>query len=64
MHQIRVHLRFLGYPIVGDKKYGKKDNYKNLFLHAYRLKIEHPRTGRPLEFKAKLPQYFKKIIDE
>lgn len=64
MHQIRVHLRFLGYPIVGDKKYGKKDNYKNLFLHAYRLKIEHPLTGRPLEFKAKLPQYFKKIIDE
>ncbi|MCF7878310.1 MAG: RluA family pseudouridine synthase [Candidatus Omnitrophica bacterium] len=64
MHQIRVHLRFLGYPIIGDKKYGKKDNYKNLFLHAYRLKIKHPLSGRPLEFKAKLPQYFKKMIEE
>jgi 23S rRNA pseudouridine1911/1915/1917 synthase len=62
MHQIRVHLRFLGYPIVGDKKYGKKDNYKNLFLHAYRIRIKHPVTGKPLEFKAKLPRHFKELI--
>ncbi len=62
MHQIRVHLRFLGYPIIGDKKYGKKDNYKNLFLHAYRIKIKHPVTGKLLEFKAKLPQYFRQLI--
>jgi 23S rRNA pseudouridine1911/1915/1917 synthase len=62
MHQIRVHLRFLGYPIVGDKKYGKKDNYKNLFLHAHRIKIKHPITGKPLEFRAELPRYFKELI--
>lgn len=62
MHQIRVHLRFLGYPIVGDKKYGKKDNYQNLFLHACRIKIKHPITGKPLEFKAELPRYFKELI--
>lgn len=62
MHQIRVHLRFLGYPIIGDKKYGKKDNYKNLFLHAHRIKIKHPATGKLLEFKAKLPQYFRQLI--
>ncbi|MCF7873528.1 MAG: RluA family pseudouridine synthase [Candidatus Omnitrophica bacterium] len=62
MHQIRVHLSFLGYPIAGDKKYGKKDNYKNLFLHAYRIKIKHPIAGNFLEFKAELPEYFKKLI--
>lgn len=62
MHQIRVHLRFLGYPIVGDKKYGKKDNYKNLFLHAHRIRIKHPLTGKSLEFKAELPRYFKELM--
>ncbi|MCF7869973.1 MAG: RluA family pseudouridine synthase [Candidatus Omnitrophica bacterium] len=62
MHQIRVHLKFLGYPIVGDKKYGKKDNYQNLFLHAHRIKIKHPVTGKPLGFKAELPRYFKELI--
>ncbi|MCF7895115.1 MAG: RluA family pseudouridine synthase [Candidatus Omnitrophica bacterium] len=62
MHQIRVHLRFLGYPIVGDKKYGKKDNYKNLFLHAHRIRIKHSLTGKLLEFKAELPRYFKELI--
>ncbi|MFO8053139.1 MAG: RluA family pseudouridine synthase [Candidatus Omnitrophota bacterium] len=62
MHQIRVHLSFLGYPIVGDKKYGKKDNYQNLFLHAYRIKIKHPITGNFLEFKAELPEHFKRLI--
>ncbi|HIE35699.1 MAG TPA: RluA family pseudouridine synthase, partial [Candidatus Omnitrophica bacterium] len=46
MHQIRTHLQFIGYPVVGDKKYGIKDGYKELFLHAYKLGFYHPRTGK------------------
>ncbi len=61
MHQIRVHLRFLGLPLVGDKKYGRKDSYKHLFLHAYRIKLKHPREGRILDFTCKLPDHFVKM---
>jgi 23S rRNA pseudouridine1911/1915/1917 synthase len=62
MHQIRVHLKFLGYPLVGDKKYGIKDKYDNLFLHAYRLGFYHPRTDEFIEFSSKLPGYFDEFI--
>lgn len=62
MHQIRVHLKFLGFPIAGDKKYGTKDNFKNLFLHAYKIKVCHPVSNRFLEFKAPLPEYFQKAL--
>ncbi len=64
MHQIRVHLNFLGYPIVGDKKYGKKDKYEDLFLHAYKLSFKHPITKKQLEFTSKVPKYFDKFIEE
>ena len=62
MHQIRVHLNFLGYPIVGDKKYGKKDNYDDLFLHAHKLSFKHPVTKKPLEFISRVPEYFDEFI--
>ena len=62
MHQLRVHLSFLGYPILGDKKYGRKDNFSNLFLHAYRLHFYHPRTNELLKFQAPLPQWFSRFI--
>jgi 23S rRNA pseudouridine1911/1915/1917 synthase len=62
MHQIRVHLKFLGYPIVGDKKYGIKDNYKELFLHAYRLGFYHPIRGSFLQFESPLPIRFSEFI--
>ncbi len=64
MHQIRVHLKFLGFPILGDTKYGRKDNYKNLFLHAGRITLKHPATGQVLKFKSELPQYFQKLASE
>ncbi len=64
MHQIRVHLKFLGFPIVGDKKYGKKDGYNELFLHARHLRFTHPLNNSPMEFESPLPVYFKKFIDE
>jgi len=64
MHQIRVHLNFLGFPIVGDKKYGVKDGYEQLFLHASKLIFNHPRSGKRLTFKASIPDRFKEFIKE
>lgn len=64
MHQIRVHLKFLNAPIVGDKKYGKKDGYSNLYLHAYRLGFLHPQSKKFVEFVAPLPSYFETFIKE
>ena len=62
MHQIRVHLNFLGYPIVGDKKYGIKDGYKDLFLHAKTLTFKHPTRKKILKFTSPLPQKFNDFI--
>jgi len=64
MHQIRVHLKFLGFPIVGDKKYGLKDNYKRLFLHAKELSFSHPRNKKILKFQSTLPDIFPNFITE
>lgn len=63
MHQIRVHLKFLGFPIVGDKKYGIKDDYDEMFLHAHKLGLYHPRTDKFMEFVSPMPERFAKFID-
>jgi 23S rRNA pseudouridine1911/1915/1917 synthase len=67
-HQIRVHFKFLGYPLVGDATYGHRQNQHLIeltgyaaprqMLHAYLLSFVHPRTGKRLSFKAKLPEDF------
>ncbi len=58
-NQIRVHMFDLGHPIVGDKKYGAQTNPLNrMGLHAYRLKVQNPETGKVYEFKAPLPRNF------
>ena len=62
-HQIRVHLAHLGFPIAGDDKYGDfdlnkklaKEGLKRMFLHARRMTVDHPVTGRPVTFEAPLP---------
>ena len=65
-HQIRVHLSYIGYPIVGDYTYS---NGKNKFgvegqmLHAYKIKFKHPSTDKEVEFKAELPKYFSDILE-
>jgi len=56
-HQIRVHMRYLNTPVLGDSVYGKEhDRFKRQLLHAYTLQFKHPITGEPLKFKAPLPE--------
>jgi 23S rRNA pseudouridine1911/1915/1917 synthase len=64
MHQIRVHLKFLGHPLLGDKKYGIKDGQAELLLHSYFLGFTHPVTGEPMEFTSVLPERFKDYLKE
>lgn len=62
-HQIRVHLSNAGHPIAGDDKYGDfelnrqlaRAGLKRMFLHAWRLRLNHPVTNAPIEFKSELP---------
>ena len=61
-NQIRVTLKELGNPILGDKIYGIKDEYKRLFLHANRLKIYYPYIKKDILFETKIPIEFKKIM--
>lgn len=58
-HQIRVHLAFLGFPVVADRIYGAKDNALGLtrqFLHAWKIAFTLPRDGRAVSFVAPLPE--------
>jgi len=62
-NQIRVHLSEKGFPVVGDKKYGKQDKgIKRLALHAASLTLVHPKTNEKMVFKAKAPPYFKTLL--
>ncbi|MDR7318607.1 RluA family pseudouridine synthase [Brevibacillus nitrificans] len=63
-HQIRVHMKYIGYPLAGDPKYGPKNTLEldGQALHAKTLGFTHPRTGEHLEFEADLPQDLTDII--
>ena len=67
-HQIRIHMKDMGNPLLGDLVYGRVDkNFRELdgqMLHAYYLKIRHPRTNEEMEFVSELPMYFKKVLDK
>ncbi len=58
-HQIRVHAQTLGYPVLGDHKYGERgdDEAARLYLHADRLRLAHPQTDEILELRAPLPSW-------
>ena len=65
-HQIRVHLAFIGYPIVGDQLYGHKRQGLNInrqALHSYVLGFVHPSSKKYMEFSAPLPQDMQELID-
>ena len=64
-HQIRVHSKFIGHPIVGDPVYGYKNQKFNLngqLLHAVKLELTHPATGERMTFTAPLPNYFLNVL--
>ncbi|MBR2467620.1 MAG: RluA family pseudouridine synthase [Clostridia bacterium] len=63
-HQIRVHSKHMNHPIVGDDLYDGKSKFKTdgQMLHAHKLSFVHPKTGELMEFEAKLPEYFEKIL--
>ncbi|ADK14140.1 RluA family pseudouridine synthase [Clostridium ljungdahlii] len=64
-HQIRVHMAYIGHPLVGDPVYGyKKQRFKlgGQLLHAEKLGFIHPATGKYIEFETEIPDYFKKVI--
>ena len=61
-NQIRVHMKDLGTPVAGDKKYGARSNpLGRVGLHAGSLALKHPRTGALLELSSKLPGGFRRI---
>lgn len=65
-HQLRIHLAQLGYPILGDKLYGKKGQIlkgKGLFLCAIGLQFIHPITAKKMDFKITAPKKFKSYLN-
>ena len=66
-HQIRVHAKYIGNPVVGDPVYGIKKQKFNLngqLLHAAKLTFTHPITGKEMTFEAPLPEYFSQILSK
>ena len=77
MHQIRVHLAASGWPIVGDQKYGEPrwgglrapgvaarlEAFPRQALHAWRLSVMHPVTGRPLRIESPVPTDIRVLLD-
>ena len=66
-HQIRVHSKHLGHPIVGDKLYNpnkcKFSFVEGQLLHAKKLILTHPRDGKLMEFEVDLPEYFTHVLE-
>jgi 23S rRNA pseudouridine1911/1915/1917 synthase len=59
-HQLRVHLKHLGHPILGDEKYGRRDSFPRLALHAQNIAFMHPITKLHVEFSCPTPPEFLK----
>ena len=64
-NQIRVHMKDIGHPVAGDKKYGAgSDPLRRMALHANKLTIKHPATGEELKFESPVPNCFKKVFKD
>ena len=66
-HQIRVHMNYIGHPLLGDNLYGKEiknsHGMKRAALHAVHLEFSQPITGKELSFEAELPEDMKSLVD-
>jgi 23S rRNA pseudouridine1911/1915/1917 synthase len=65
-HQVRVHLAFLGHPVVGDSVYGHRKQRLDLerqFLHAFRLAFRHPSSGREVDLVSELPADLERVLE-
>ncbi len=70
-HQIRVHLQSIGHPLVGDPVYragrgaaaGPLADFKRQALHAYRLGLVHPQSGKPMQWEAPLPEDMRQLLN-
>ncbi|MDI6606110.1 MAG: RluA family pseudouridine synthase, partial [Candidatus Omnitrophota bacterium] len=61
-HQLRVHLAFIGHPILGDDKYGKSNHaFSRMALHAQSIGFIHPRTKKFMEFSSEVPKEFEEF---
>jgi len=66
-HQIRVHLKSINHPILGDPIYSNEDKMfpdATLMLHALQLELKHPKTGDKMRFRSAMPQRFKEVINK
>ena len=65
-HQIRVHMKHIGHPVVGDDVYGKSDKFglEGQLLHSKILGFIHPSTGKYMEFESELPDYFLRLLNK
>ena len=66
-HQIRVHMSYIGHPVVGDSVYSNGKNefgIEGQMLHARYLEFKHPITGKELKLEAPIPKYFEEVLDK
>lgn len=65
-HQIRVHMKYIGYPLVGDPKYGQRKtiDFGGQVLHAGTVGFDHPTTDEYMEFTAPLPENYQQLLNE
>lgn len=64
-HQIRVHMSYIGHPVIGDEVYSNGKNefgVKGQMLHAKYLEFKHPITGKDIKLEAPLPEYFEEVL--
>ena len=69
-HQIRVHLKYIGHPIVADEKYVGRKMYRldhrwcpRQFLHAKKIGFYHPESGKWMEVESELPEDLRKVLE-
>jgi 23S rRNA pseudouridine1911/1915/1917 synthase len=64
MHQIRVHMKHIGYPILGDTLYGSDRRFPRQALHAEMIEFTHPGTGKHVEFHVPIPDDMREFIEK